>query len=77
MPMGETKTTKGICNCEYVSFSYEGNYYLVLNDCPVHKGVLNLCECEATSKTCPEGSYYLVRFNCSAHQGSLKEARAE
>lgn len=28
------------CSCYSTSFCSEGNYYLVRNDCPVHKGTL-------------------------------------
>ena len=75
--MGETETTKGVCSCLPIGFCYEGNYELVLNDCPVHKGRLQHCGCEPTSKSCPEGNYYLVRFDCPAHQGTLKKVHAE
>jgi hypothetical protein len=29
------------CNCYATSFSSDGNYFLVRNDCPVHKGTLS------------------------------------
>jgi len=28
------------CTCYSASFCSEGNYYLVRNDCPIHKGKL-------------------------------------
>ena len=32
------------CTCYSSSFCSEGNYYLVRNDCPVHKGTLSSAE---------------------------------
>ena len=74
--MGEIKTTT-VCRCLPIAYCYEGNYYLVLNDCPIHKGNLELCNCVATSKKCFEGNYYLIRFDCPVHQGTLKQVHAE
>jgi hypothetical protein len=75
--MSEIEITKTACSCWPIAHCSEGNYYLVLNDCPVHKGTVENCSCTATSKKCLEGNYYLIRFDCPAHQGTLKKAHAE